>query len=449
VAASWASANLRVVLARAANPLLSTIALYLSALSWAGKSVSPDISTTSMKIARVESFRVAAHRDYEGSAGLRPALPKEARAGTTALNLNAGRHLCIYPAQAEVLLVRIVTDDGLVGWGEAHAPPIPRVAQALIADLFAPQLIGRDPLAIDAIWDALYASMRLRGYGSGVMLEALAGVDIALWDLAGKALGQPIYKLLGGPYRTRIPCYLSGVPGSTVEQRIEAAREFVSLGFTAMKTSMGRAPLDEDLEAVEALIETVRGQASVLVDAHGVYDSRSATAAGRRLERAGAGWLEDPLPPEDVDGYAALAAALDLPIASGETECTRWQFNDKLRRRASDVILPDVCRAGGITEGRKIALVADLYNVPWCVHASISTAVHLAAGLHLAAATPNFLLCEYPNSFRDGPLANALLQHPIRYADGHLDVPDVPGLGITFDESALQRHLVDPYQAVG
>ena len=120
-----------------------------------------------------------------------------------------------------------LTEDGLAGWGEAHSPPIPRVAQALIADLFAPLLLGRDPLATDAIWDALYASMRLRGYGTGVMLEALAGVDIALWDLAGKALGQPVYRLLGGPYRTRIPCYLSGIPGATVEERVAGAREAV------------------------------------------------------------------------------------------------------------------------------------------------------------------------------------------------------------------------------
>jgi L-alanine-DL-glutamate epimerase-like enolase superfamily enzyme len=404
-----------------------------------------------MKIARVESFRVAAVRDYEGTAGLRPATVSAGRGGgaVQALNLNTGRHLCVYPAQAEVLLVRIVTDDGLAGWGEAHAPPIPRVAQTLISDLFAPQLIGRDPLALDAIWDALYASMRLRGYGSGVMLEALAGVDIALWDLAGKALGQPVYTLLGGPYRTRIPCYLSGVPGSTIDERVTAAKESVAQGFTAMKTSVGRAPLDEDLDGVEALVDAVRGQASVLVDAHGVYDARSATQAGRRLERMGAGWLEDPLPPEDVAGYAALCAALDLPVASGETECTRWQFQQKLTQRASDVILPDVCRAGGISEGRKIALVADLHNVPWCVHASISTAIHLVAGLHLAAATPNFLLCEYPQSFRTSPLANDIFHGMGRPEGGHLNVPDGPGLGLTVDEAALKAHSLDPYESVG
>lgn len=402
-----------------------------------------------MKIARVESFRLAAQPDYEGAAGLRPASVSAGQRTVPALAANTGRHLCVYPAQAEVLVVRVVTDTGLTGWGEAHSPPIPRVAQTLIADLFAPQLIGKDPLAIDALWDALYASMRLRGYGSGVMLEALAGVDIALWDLAGKALGQPVYTLLGGPYRTRIPCYLSGIPGATVDQRVAAAQQFASMGFTAMKTSVGRAPLDEDFEGVEAVIQAVKGQASVLVDAHGGYDARTAAEAGRRLERAGAGWLEDPLPPEDVDGYAALCAALDLPVASGETECTRWQFNEKLRRRASDVILPDICRAGGISEGRKIALVADLYNVPWCVHASISTAIHLAAGLHLAAATPNFLLCEYPQSFVSSPLANALLREPLHYEAGHLLVPAGPGLGIALDQQLLARHSLDPYEPVG
>jgi L-alanine-DL-glutamate epimerase-like enolase superfamily enzyme len=401
-----------------------------------------------MKIARVESFRVAAGRDYEGTAGLRAPTVAAARDPARALHLNTGRHLCVYPAQVEVLLVRIVTDDGLVGWGEAHSPPVPRVAQALIADLLAPLLIGKDPLATEALWEALYASMRLRGYSTGVMLEALAGVDIALWDLAGKALGRPVFALLGGPFRTRIPCYASGVPGATAQERIASARRLVELGFTAIKASIGRGPLDEDLEGVAALIEAVRGAADVLVDAHGAYDARTAALAGRRLERAGAGWLEDPLPPEDLDGYAALCAALDLPIASGETECTRWQFHEKLRRRAADVILPDVCRAGGITEGRKIALVADLHNVPWCVHASISTAVHLAAGLHLLAATPNALLCEYPQSFRTSPLGNALLAAPLVPEHGHLAVPEGPGLGITFDEAELARRALDPYPPI-
>ena len=240
-----------------------------------------------LKIARVESFRVAAQRDYEGSAGLRPATPSVGRPGTRALSHNPGRHLCVYPARAEVLLVRIVTEDGLTGWGEAHAPPIPRVAQALIPDLFAPLLLGRDPLATDAIWDALYASMRLRGYGTGVMLEALAGVDIALWDLAGKALGQPVYRSSAGLTVPACPATSPACPAPRSRSGWPAPGRPSALGFTAMKTSVGRGPLDEDLDGVEAIVEGVRGKADVLVDAHGVYDARSAVAAGGAWSRWG------------------------------------------------------------------------------------------------------------------------------------------------------------------
>ena len=160
------------------------------------------------------------------------------------------------------------------------------------------------------------------------------------------------------------------------------------------------------------------------------------------------GWLEDPLPPEDLGGYAALCSALDLPIASGETECTRWQFHEKLRRRAADVILPDICRAGGISEGRKIAMVADLFNVPWCAHVSMGSSIHVAAALHLAASTPNFLICEYRGPERPNPLGDALLQAPIHYEAGQLQVPQGPGLGIEFDDDALAAHSMDAYTPV-
>ncbi len=400
------------------------------------------------RIVRIKALRIAAHRDYVSSAGLRaPAMPGGGDARV--LNHNTGRHVCIYATQAETLLVKITTDSGLVGWGEAHSPPVPRVSQALVEDLLAPQLVGRDPLAVQAHWDRLYNSMRLRGHNTGFMMEALAGVDIALWDLTGKILGQPIYRLLGGPFgvsdeaeTVRVPCYASGVPGATLDERLEAAEAFIARGFTAMKLSIGRGSFDEDLEQAEAVARAIAGRAHLTVDAHGCYDARTAVSAARRLEAAGVRWLEDPLPPEDLVGYAALCAAVDLPIANGETECTRWQFEEKLRRRAADVILPDVCRAGGISETHRIALVADLHNVPWCAHVSTCSSVHLAASLHLAAATPNFAICEYPNPLNPNPLGDPLLQQPLRYEAGHLLVPDGPGLGITFDEEALAAHVV-------
>lgn len=398
------------------------------------------------RIASVEALRIAGRKDYEGSAGL--CAPTRAEGAKRVLAVNRGRHVCVYAARAETLLVKITTESGLVGWGEAHSPPVPRVSQAVVEDLFAPQLIGEDPLAVEAHWDRLYHSMRLRGHTRGFMLEALAGVDIALWDLRGKLLGQPIYALLGGPFlprregRLRVPCYASGVPGATLDERIEAAERFIALGYTALKLSIGRGDLAGDLAQVEALAATVRGRADLLVDAHGCYDARTAVPAAHRMSQWGVGWLEDPLPPEDVAGYAALCQAVELPIANGETECTRWQFRDKLQQRAADVILPDICRAGGLSEGYKIALVADLYHVPWCAHVSIGSWVHLVAALHLAAATPNFLLCEYPNPLSPNPLGDPLLVEPLQVEAGHLLLPEGPGLGISFNEEALQEHIV-------
>jgi L-alanine-DL-glutamate epimerase-like enolase superfamily enzyme len=402
------------------------------------------------RIVSVQAIRVAATKDYVATAGLRPApSAAQAPAGVKVMEANRGRHVCAYATHAETLLVKLTTESGLVGWGEAHSPPVPRASQALIEDLFAPHLIGQDPLAVEAHWDKLYHSMRLRGHATGLMLESIAGVDIALWDLCGKLLGQPVFKLLGGPFiqpdaegALWLPCYASGVPGATLEERVANAERFIAMGFTAMKLSVGRGDLETDLRQVETVAEAIRGRADLLVDAHGCYDARTVTDASRRMQAAGVRWLEDPLPPEDVPGYAALCAAMDMPIANGETENNRWQYRDKLMAHAADVVLPDICRAGGISEGRRIAWLADLWGVPYCAHVSSGSWIHVAAALHLGAATPNFLLCEYPNPLAVNPLGDALLKAPLVYANGHLRVPDGPGLGLEVDEAAVAAHTV-------
>ncbi len=394
-------------------------------------------SSPRARIEQVEAFVLVGDKDYVGGAGLRPpARPVERR---RALAQIGDRHICAYPPQAQTCLVKVTADDGTVGWGEGHAPLGPRATVAVVRDVLAPLLVGEDPLAIEALWERMYGSMRLRGHVAGYQLEAIAGVDIALWDLAGKLLGVPVYRLLGGPFRTTLPCYASGVPGATVEERAAAAERFIADGYTAIKASIGRGDLDEDLGAIAALSATVRGRADLLVDAHGAYAAHTALAVGRALEGFGVAWLEDPLPPEDVDGYVALAAALELPIAAGETECTRWQFEERLARRAVDLILPDICRAGGITEGRKIATVADVHNIKWAAHVSMGSAVHVAAAAHLAAASANFLIFEFSST--PNPIGDTLLKSPLHPIGGELRVPDGPGLGIEFDEDRLQEHL--------
>jgi L-alanine-DL-glutamate epimerase-like enolase superfamily enzyme len=391
------------------------------------------------RIAAVEAWVIVGDKDYVGGAGLKPpadAGPSQRRA----LAELGDRHICAYPPQAQSCLVRVTAEDGTVGWGEGHAPLGPRATVAVVQDVLAPVLLGADPLAVEMLWERMYGSMRLRGHVAGYQLEAIAGVDIALWDLAGKLVGLPAYRLLGGPFTTTLPVYASGVPGTTVEERAATAERFIADGYTAMKASIGRGSLDEDLAAVAALVETVDGRADVLVDAHGAYASHTALYVGRELQRLGVRWLEDPLPPEDVDGYVALSAALEMPVAAGETECTRWQFEERLRRKAVDLILPDICRAGGITEGRKIATVADLHNVRWAAHVSMGTSVHVAAAAHLAASSANFLIFEFSSTAN--PIGDELLTHPLRPVGGILRVPDGPGLGIEFDEDRLRQHLL-------
>ncbi|MFN8523764.1 MAG: mandelate racemase/muconate lactonizing enzyme family protein [Chloroflexota bacterium] len=390
------------------------------------------------RIATVEAFTLVGDKDYVAGAGLKtPDLePRQRRA----LAYVGDLHICTYPPQAQTCLVKITAEDGTIGWGEAHAPLGPGATCAVVREVLAPLLIGTDPLSIEVHWERMYGSMRLRGHLSGYQMEAISGADIALWDLAGKLLDQPIYRLLGGPFRTALPAYASGVPGATVEARIEAAERFIAEGYTAVKASIGRGGVDEDIATIEALAKAIGGRADLLVDAHGAYFADNALYVGRRLQELGVYWLEDPLPPEDVEGYIHLAASLEMAIAAGETECTRWEFERRLSRRAVDVILPDICRAGGISEGRRIATVASTHNVRWAAHVSMGSSVHVAAAAHLAAASANFLVYEFSST--PNPIGDVLLKSPLHPEGGILAVPDSPGLGIEFDESRLAQHLV-------
>ena len=200
-------------------------------------------------IARIDAFVIVGDKDYVAGAGLRPV----DAAGPRALAQIGDLHVCAYPPQAQSCLVRITADDGTVGWGEAHAPLGPRATKAVVEDVLAPLLLGGDPLAIEHHWARMYGSMRLRGHVAGFQLEAIAGVDIALWDLAGKLLDVPVYRLLGGPFRTELPVYASGVPGRTIQERVASAEQFVAQGYTAVKASIGRGDIDADLAGLEAL----------------------------------------------------------------------------------------------------------------------------------------------------------------------------------------------------
>ncbi|MDQ3656253.1 MAG: mandelate racemase/muconate lactonizing enzyme family protein [Chloroflexota bacterium] len=392
-------------------------------------------------IAAVEAFVLVGDKDYATDAGLAtPALGQGRPASRRPLADPGELHVCIYPPQAQTCIVRLTTKSGFTGWGECHAPLSPRATAAIVLDVLAPIMIGQNPLAIEVLWKRMYGSQRLRGQVAGYQMEAIAGVDIALWDLAGKLQDRPVYELLGGPFRTSLPAYASGVPGATVVERVSSVNRFIDEGYTAIKASIGRGTIDEDLEGLAPLLEAAHGRADILVDAHGAYTAENALVVARELASMGAAWLEDPLPPEDIDGYARLCAAVDMPIASGETECTSFQVLDRLKAGIPDILLPDVCRAGGITDGRRIADLAHLHNRRWAAHVSMGSSIHVAAAGHLAAASSNFLIFEFPST--PNPIGDHLLTSPLRPERGMLTVPDGPGLGIEFDGEQFERHAI-------
>jgi D-galactarolactone cycloisomerase len=355
----------------------------------------------------------------------------------------AARRRYIYSDTIDCCVVRIETASGAVGWGEAKAPVGADATARIIDGLIAPIVLGCDPLEIRVLWERMFGAMRVRGHSNGFWLEAISGVDIALWDLAGKLLGQPIYKLLGGAFRDRLRVYASGLPSlydgsdeAALEQLAERARAIAANGCTGVKMAIGKG-IEPDRRAVETVRAAIPDTMDVFVDAAGVYEPQQAIRLGRYLEELNVGWFEMPIPTDNLPGYVQVATSLDIPIAL-DALANRGQARDYIAGGGLDVIQPDVCRAGGITESLKMGEVADLYGAACAPHVSIGSAIHFAATAQLALALPNLLIAEH--WIGDNPMGDAILKAPMpQPEDGHLTVAPGPGLGIQIDEGAIRR----------
>jgi galactonate dehydratase len=342
----------------------------------------------------------------------------------------------------QTLLVKVSTDQGIVGWGESHAVMTPRVVKTALTDLFRPILLGKDARQIEALWEKMYSTQRLRGYGTGYFTRAMAGVDIALWDIVGKAAEMPVYQLLGGKFRDSIPTY-QGVGGGPPEEVRENSRALLERGFPNQKMSLakGRGEQARDVNRVIAAAEVLAGKGQILVDSLAGYTLAEATRVGRTLDEIeNLGWWEDVLMPEDYGAYAILANRMDTPICAGEQYSNRFQFRDLFEQRACDIINPDTSRVG-ITETKRIAIMADAYNILFAPHSSMGSAPYRASAIHLCAATPNAVILEGGES-HERPFGNAILSVPLPYRPGRVDVPDRPGLGFEFDEKELAKLVV-------
>jgi D-galactarolactone cycloisomerase len=268
----------------------------------------------------------------------------------------------------------------------------------------------------------------------------MSGVDIALHDLAGKALGVPCFTLLGGLQQARVRTYASVLQWLPPADLSEAARRYRDAGFTAMKLKVGQDPAVDRAKIAQASAAVGDGM-DLMADANCRYTVAEAVAMARVLEAHGFAWFEEPVPPEDVEGYVALRRKVDVAIAGGECECTHYRFADLFVRGAYDVAQPDICRAGGLTACHRIGVLAGAHDVRIAPHVSIGTALHIAASLHWAASERHVWIHEYP--VFENPLMDDLLAEPLDWRDGYLHVAtDRPGLGVEVREDVVARYRV-------
>lgn len=353
------------------------------------------------------------------------------------------------------IFVKIETDvPGLYGWGEATTELHTEGVAAAVRDL-TPLLIGQDPRRTEYLWQRMYRHPYFKG--GIVELSAISGIDQALHDIAAKDLGVPLYQILGGAVRSHIRMYdhLGGGDPNAVyyDANVEAfaahARQSVQDGYTALKILPvpRTGPLDGwcGLDQAERLMAAVRGAVGdpidIMVDFHGRTTAAMAIQYGKVLEPFRPWFIEEPCQPEDIDGLVAVARALSTPIATGERLGTRYDFKALFERRACAVAQPDVCHSGGITELRKISSLADAYHVSMAPHNPLGP-VAVMVNVHLAAATPNFLIQEYMRS--DVPWRNEVVDADFVICDGVAQLPNRPGIGVEIDELAAARHPYIP-----
>ena len=353
-----------------------------------------------------------------------------------------------FNASRNWLLVKVLTDDPeLYGVGDASPMAYDSEVISMIRQWVPRYLEGKDPLDSEVIWTTLYHDVNARG--GRIASTALSGIDIALWDLNGKILGQPVYKLLGGAHRKRLRVYANGWytnPG-TPEQNAGEAKRVVEMGYTAMKfdpfgqtnyytISPSEAQLAED--RVAAVREAVGPNVDILVEVHAKFSPATAIQLGKRLEPYRPFWFEEPVSPENVSELKEVRDRVDIPIATGERLYTKFPFMQIVEQEAADVLQPDIANAGGITELKKIAAIAEAKHVHLAPH-NVCSPVGAMAEAHVGASAINFLILEYHAEFYTDHYFTVTKGFP-RQKDGYIELSESPGLGLVLDEEEIAKH---------
>ncbi len=336
----------------------------------------------------------------------------------------------------DALIVKVTTDAGISGYGEVNSHPL--AVKGCIEGPFshtattglAHVLIGEDPLRTEYLWHKMYRANIYSGR-RGIAIHAMSGIDLALWDIKGKALGLPVWKLLGGGFTRSLRPYASSLFGATPAETGERARRLAGQGFTAVK--FGWDPMGQDAKTDVALVREARAglgpDLDLMIDAGLVYDAKTAIQRARAFEEFNPFWFEEPLLPDDYEGYAKVSAATSLRIAAGEEESERKSFLQLMDVGKIDVVQVDLTRCGGFTEAMKIAALAADRDLPMVNH-GFTTYLNVAAALHYLASVPNTLgLLEFV--VEEGTTLRHAISQPIRSVDGRVAVPDAPGWGLS------------------
>jgi galactonate dehydratase len=366
----------------------------------------------------------------------------------------------------EATLVRIDTDEGISGFGEAN-PDAGAAGVVGMINFLRPALIGEDPRNVERCWEKLRRGKVFAGAQGGVAVIALSGIELALWDLAGKAAGQPVYRLLGGKFRDRIRLYADcgdgDDPAGSAAGCVDRARRMVEAGFTAIKFdvddlqhaakfdafnhTVNSRELRWMVERVAAVREAIGPDVDLAIDLHARYDVPSACRIARALEPFDLMWLEEPVPPENVDALRRVRAQTSTPICAGENLYLRWGFRELLESGAVDVIEPDIPKCGGLAEAKKIANLAEMHYVPFAPHL-VSTPLGTMAASHQCAAIPNFYVQEW-HALEEREVWDSYAVVPDGSGsivkDGYITLPDAPGVGLELDMDGVRAHAVPGY----
>jgi L-alanine-DL-glutamate epimerase-like enolase superfamily enzyme len=343
----------------------------------------------------------------------------------------------IYPASDMSVLVKVTGESGVVGWGETYGIAAPEAVVAIIDNLLAPVIIGRCPSDVTVIHEDLYDLIRVRGFFGGYFVDALAGIDIALWDLFGKKAGLSVARLLGGRRHDKLAAYVSGLPKATLKERCDMAVEWVAKGFRAIK--FAAAVSDDGIVAeMAALREAVGQDVDLMVDLHWKFEASEAIRLIRRLEPYNLYFAEAPCQPEDLEGQTRVAHGIGVPLALGEELRTVYEYRPRFEARAMSIIQPEMGHTG-VTQFSRICQLAQAFHMQIIPHASISTGIFMAASLQASLALQRIPYHEYQHSIFDRNLQFTVGE--MSCANGQYSIPDSPGIGVEPAES-LFSHIV-------